>query len=155
MSSFQANNPSNSSTAAHNTNNTSSSYPVSPVPIHSLITGHVSSHSTMNASNSTLSIKERVLQSLNNSACGSSPYSLLDVNNGKLLKFENPKEERFMHNSIEQENHQSLSGSSSMTNNHSSTFIDYQQQQRRYSSTSSVYAEHTLSDPNNDQVLYW
>ena len=24
-----------------------------------------------------------------------------------------------------------------------------------YSSTSSVFAEHTISDPNNDQVLYW
>lgn len=26
---------------------------------------------------------------------------------------------------------------------------------RPYSTTSSVYAEHTLSNPNNDQVIYW
>lgn len=26
---------------------------------------------------------------------------------------------------------------------------------KKYSSTSSVYAEHTLSDPNNDQLIYW
>jgi hypothetical protein len=27
--------------------------------------------------------------------------------------------------------------------------------QRAYSTTSSVYAEHTLSSPDNDQVIYW
>jgi hypothetical protein len=27
--------------------------------------------------------------------------------------------------------------------------------QPKYSTTSSVYAEHSLSNPNNDQVLYW
>jgi hypothetical protein len=26
---------------------------------------------------------------------------------------------------------------------------------RPYSTTSSVYAEHTLSNPDNDQVIYW
>lgn len=27
--------------------------------------------------------------------------------------------------------------------------------QRPYSTTSSVYAEHTMSNPDNDQVIYW
>ncbi len=48
-----------------------------------------------------------------------------------------PKEDRVMHNKIEQHDR---------VNN---------KQRRIYSSTSSVYAEHTISDPNNDQVLYW
>ncbi len=29
------------------------------------------------------------------------------------------------------------------------------ERRRPYSTTSSVYAEHTLSNPDNDQVIYW
>ena len=47
-----------------------------------------------------------------------------------------PKEDLFMHMEKEQEN----LGTKRRT---------------AYSSTSSVYAEHTISDPNNDQVIYW
>jgi pyridoxine/pyridoxamine 5'-phosphate oxidase len=72
-----------------------------------------SSHSTA------LSQKEKLLQ------CLASPSSA------------NPKEELFMHNSLEQQIR--ITGKT----------------RKIYSSTSSVYAEHTLSDPNNDQVLYW
>ncbi len=49
----------------------------------------------------------------------------------------NPKEELFMHNSLELKIRKTG------------------KTRKIYSSTSSVYAEHTLSDPNNDQVLYW
>ena len=46
-------------------------------------------------------------------------------------------EDGFMHNKTEQHDRMAKKG------------------RTVYSSTSSVYAEHTISDPNNDQVLYW
>jgi hypothetical protein len=57
---------------------------------------------------------------------------------GKVIIPSNPKEECFMHNHLELQDRLIGNG-----------------RRRIYSSTSSVYAEHTISDPNNDQVLYW
>ena len=65
-----------------------------------------------------------------------SKENLMDIQGVRIQEYF-PKEDRVMHNKTEEQDRS--------TN----------KQRRIYSSTSSVYAKHTISDPNNDQVLYW
>jgi hypothetical protein len=65
----------------------------------------------------------------------------IPLSGSRTHHFQNPREqienEKFMHIKAEEKNKASA------------------KPKRPYSTTSSVYAEHTISNPDNDQVIYW